>query len=203
MSSVASSSTDHHVLSDVIPGTWVRDGLLAVGFAGAIAASAQMQFALPGTTVPFTAQTFAVLAGALALGRGRAAVGSLLYLALGVVGLPWFSGAGPHTIGYIVGFVAAAALVGTLARRLGTDRPGRVVLAMAAGNLVIWACGATGLALVLGLSPVEAIAAGVVPFLLGDAVKLLAAAGVLPATWALVRGVQRRRSPLRARHTGA
>lgn len=190
--SSAAYTREHRVLTDAIPGARVRDVLLSIGFAGAIAASAQLSFAVPGTSVPFTGQTFAVLAGAIALGRARATAGALLYLALGVVGLPWFSGAGPHTIGYIVGFVLASAVVGLVARRVGSDRPGKVIAAMVVGNLLIWACGATGLALVLGMSAGEAVATGVVPFLLGDALKLLAAAAVLPATWRVVRAFERR-----------
>lgn len=181
--SSAAVSRDHRVLSDLLPGAGVRDAVLTVGFAGAIALSAQVQFALPGTTVPFTGQTFAVLAGAIALGRSRATLGALLYLALGVVGLPWFSGAGAHTIGYIVGFVVASAVVGTLVRRFGSRTPWQVMGAMAVGNLVIWACGAAGLALVLGLTVEQAIATGVVPFLLGDVVKLLAATAAVPLLW--------------------
>ena len=176
----------HRVLTDVIPGARVRDAVLSVGFAVAIALSAQVAFALPGTTVPFTGQTFAVLAGAIVLGRTRAAAGSLLYLALGVVGLPWFSGAGPHTIGYIVGFVVAAAVVGAMVRRLGSRTPGQVIGAMLVGNLLIWVFGAAGLALVLDLSASQAVAAGVLPFLIGDAVKLVAAAAIVPAAWKLV-----------------
>lgn len=181
--SSAAVSRDHRVLTDLLPGDRARDVVLTVGFAGAIAVSAQVQFALPGTTVPFTGQTFAVLAGAIALGRSRATVGALLYLALGVVGLPWFSGAGPHTIGYIIGFVLASVVVGAMVRRFGSRSPWQVMGAMAVGNLVIWACGAAGLALVLDLSAGAAISTGVVPFLLGDVVKLLAATAAVPLLW--------------------
>lgn len=174
------------VLTDLLPASRVRDIALTVGFALAIAVSAQVSFPLPGTSVPFTGQTFAVLAGAIALGRMRATAGALLYLALGVVGLPWFSGAGAHTVGYIVGFVVASAVVGTMVRRLGSRTPLQVIGAMVVGNLIIWVFGATGLALVLGLSAGAAIASGVVPFLLGDALKILAAAAVVPAAWKLI-----------------
>lgn len=183
--SSAAVSRDHRVLTDLLPGARVRDVALTVGFAVAIALSAQAQFALPGTTVPVTGQTFAVLAGAIALGRTRATAGSLLYLALGVVGLPWFSGAGAHTVGYIIGFVVASAVVGAMVRRFGSRSPLQVVFAMTVGNVVIWAFGAAGLALVLDLSAGEAIATGVVPFLLGDALKLLAAAAVVPLLWGI------------------
>jgi biotin transport system substrate-specific component len=174
------------VLTDAIPGARVRDALLSLGFALAIALSAQVAFPLPGTSVPFTGQTFAVLVGAIVLGSGRAGLGAMLYLALGVLGLPWFAGAGPHTVGYLVGFVLAAAVVGHLVRRTGSRTPLQVIGAMVVGNLVIYACGATGLALVLGLDASQALAAGVAPFLVGDALKLLAAAAVVPAAWKLV-----------------
>jgi biotin transport system substrate-specific component len=174
------------VLTDALPGERTRDVLLVVGFALLIALSAQVKFPLPGTTVPFSGQTFAVLAGAIALGASRATAGSLLYLGLGVVGVPWFTGAGPHTIGYIVGFVLASAVVGAVASRGLARSPGQVAATMALGNVIIWVCGATGLALVLGLDASTAVAQGVVPFLLGDAVKLAAAVAVVPALWRLV-----------------
>jgi biotin transport system substrate-specific component len=174
------------VLTDVLPGERVRDVLLVVGFAALIALSAQLKFPLPGTTVPFSGQTFAVLAGAIALGASRATAGSLLYLALGVVGVPWFTGAGPHTIGYIVGFVVASALIGAIASRGYARSAGQVAATMAVGNVVIWILGATGLALVLGMDAPTAVAQGVAPFLLGDAVKLAAAVAVVPTLWRLV-----------------
>ncbi|MFA9430883.1 biotin transporter BioY [Egicoccus sp. AB-alg2] len=190
---MSSAAYPHHrVLTDVLPGERVRDVVLSVGFAVAIAVSAQLFFYLPGNPVPVTGQTFAVLVGAIVLGRTRAAAGALLYLAVGAAGVPWFTAAGPHTLGYIVGFVVAAAVVGAMVRRLGSRTPLQVIGAMAVGNLLIWAFGAAGLALVLGLSATEAVATGVVPFLFGDAVKLLAAAAAVPAAWKLVDRVERR-----------
>lgn len=174
------------VLADAIPGDRVRDVLLTVGFAVAIALGAVAQVSLPGTVVPVTLQTFVVLAGAIALGTRRAAAGSLLYLVLGVVGLPWFSGAGPHTLGYIAGFVVASALMGAIAARGHARSPLSVAATMAVGNVVIWALGATGLMVVLGIGLQEAVAVGVVPFILGDAVKLVAAVVAVPTLWRLV-----------------
>jgi biotin transport system substrate-specific component len=174
------------VLGDVIPGDRVRDVALVVGFAALIALSAQLRFPLPGTTVPFTGQTFVVLAGAIALGSTRATSGSLLYLGLGVAGVPLFTPAGPHTVGYILGFIVASAVLGAIASRGWARTPGQVATAMALGNVIIWALGATGLALVLRVGAATALAQGVVPFLLGDAVKLLAAVAVVPALWRFV-----------------
>ena len=84
------------------------------------------------------------------------------------------------SFGYIVGFVAAAWLVGRLAER-GADR--RVVPAigmMALGNVVIYVFGVAGLMLIVHLSFGKALALGVLPFLIGDAIKILLAAGLLP-----------------------
>ncbi len=174
------------VLADLLPGSRVRDAVLVTAFAAVLGLSAQLAVPLPFTPVPVTGQTFAVLLGAAALGAGRATLGSSLYLVLGVAGVPWFTGTGGASFGYIVGFVAAALIVGRLAR-LGNDRTvARTVVLMVVGNLAIYVFGVTGLALVLGVGLGEALALGVVPFLIGDAVKLALATALLPATWRLV-----------------
>lgn len=174
------------VLADLIPGAWVRDAVLVTLFTGLLAASAQVAVTLPFTVVPITGQTFAVLLGAAALGAGRATIGSTLYLGLGLAGVPWFAVTGGATFGYVIGFVLAAAVVGRLARR-GQDRTvlGTFAL-MVVGNLVIYAAGVSVLAAVLQVGPVEALTLGVVPFLLGDLVKIVLAMAVLPVTWKLV-----------------
>lgn len=174
------------VLADLVPGTWVRDAVLVTLFTGLLAVSAQVAVTLPFTVVPITGQTFAVLLGAAALGAGRATIGSTLYLGLGLAGVPWFAVTGGATFGYVVGFVLAAAVVGRLARR-GQDRTvlGTFAL-MVVGNLVIYAAGVSVLAAVLQVGPAEALTLGVVPFLLGDLVKIVLAMAVLPVTWKLV-----------------
>ena len=173
------------VLADLVPGTWVRDVTLVGLFAVAIGLSAQVAVPLPFTPVPVTGQTFAVLLGAAALGASRATMGATLYVTLGLIGVPWFTATGWASFGYILGFVAAAAIVGRLAR-LGNDRTvGRTVALMGVGNLVIYAFGIPVLALVVGLGPLEAVLMGAVPFLVGDAIKLALAGALLPATWKL------------------
>jgi biotin transport system substrate-specific component len=171
------------VLADLVPGARVRDAVLVSVYALAIAASAQLLIPLPWTPVPVTGQTFAVLLGAAALGTTRAAVGTGLYAAIGLqggLGLPWFAAAGPATLGYVVGFVLAAVLIGRLARsgRLGDVRG--AALAMVAGNLVIYVAGVAGLMLVLGMALPTAVVAGVLPFLAGDAAKITLAVALLP-----------------------
>lgn len=174
------------VLADLLPGARTRDAALVAVYALAIVASAQLAFPLPGTPVPVTAQTFVVLLGAAALGTWRAALGGALFLGLGLAGVPWFAVTGGATVGYLVGFVAAAAIVGALARRGWLASWRGAASAMLLGELVILALGTVGLMAVLGLSPVAAVAAGVVPFLVGDAVKVAAATILLPPTQRLL-----------------
>jgi biotin transport system substrate-specific component len=148
---------------------------------------------IPTTPVPFTGQTFGVLLVGGALGFRRAAASLALYLAIGAIGAPIYSeGRGGIDVvtgatgGYIVGFVVAAALVGRLAE-LGWDRHiGGSIGAMLLGNAVIYAVGVPWLMATTGLTASEAIAAGLQPFLLWDAIKLIAAAVIFPVAWYIV-----------------
>ncbi|HUH06283.1 MAG TPA: biotin transporter BioY [Egibacteraceae bacterium] len=182
------------VLADLIPGTLARDVALVIGVALLTAAAAQVQIPLGFTPVPISGQTFAILLGAAAVGPLRGSLAQLLYIAMGGVGLPFYSGGESGwqhltgaTGGYIVGFVAASAVVGALARRGLDRRPLGMALAFAAGTATIYLIGAAWLAQVAGLSAGEAIAKGVAPFLVGDAVKALLAAALLPAAWRLTK----------------
>jgi biotin transport system substrate-specific component len=111
----------------------------------------------------------------------------LLYLAVGMAGVPSFaqqnSGWAFPTFGYLIGFVLAATLTGALARR-GLDRTvvGTIGL-MTLGNLVIYAVGVPYLAAALSVPLSQAIGLGMTPFLVGDALKILLAAGLLPLAW--------------------
>jgi len=179
------------VLADLVAaGSRARDVALVVAGAGFVALSALVSVPLPFTAVPLTLQTFAVLLTGAALGWQRAVPSMLLYLLAGAAGLPWFaageSGTGFPTFGYIVGFVLAAAVVGKLAGS-GADRtPLRTFALMALGSALIYLVGVPWLAVALDLSLAEALADGLVPFLGGDAVKALAAAGLMPGAWRLV-----------------
>ena len=95
---------------------------------------------------------------------------------------------GVASFGYIVGFVAAAAVVGRIAERGATRTPLRTAGLMVVGNLVIYAFGLAWLIGSVGLSLSVAVAAGLTPFLVGDLVKIALAAGLLPLTW---RGLRR------------
>jgi biotin transport system substrate-specific component len=143
--------------------------------------------------VPFTLQTLAVLIVGGSLGLRRGAISVAVFVALGMVGLPVFaqSRSGLQVIlgasgGYIVGFIVAGALVGRLAE-LGWDRHiGGSVGMNLLGSATIYLVGVPWLAVVLGVTPAKAIELGLVPFLVGDVVKLLVAAGAFPVAWWVV-----------------
>lgn len=163
---------------------------VAVGVAF-LAALAQVR--IPFVPVPVTGQTLGVLLLGTAYGVGLGVVTTAAYVALGTLGLPIFTGwAGglAHlmgaTGGYLVGFVLAAALLGWLAAR-GWDRSYlRTVGAMLLAEVAIYVPGLVWLHAVIGGSWAHALALGLVPFLLGDALKLLVAVGLLPTAWRLL-----------------
>jgi biotin transport system substrate-specific component len=171
---------------------WLRDAILIVLGALFVAALAQVKIPLPFTPVPLTGQTFAVLLVGAVLGSKRGVASMALYIALGASGLPVFAGGASGmtylsgaTLGYLIGFVLAAYVIGLLAER-GLERSVRTsLIPFLAGTLIIYICGVTWLAILLG-SLSKAIAAGLLPFLIGDAIKLIAAALVLPGAWRLI-----------------
>jgi biotin transport system substrate-specific component len=173
--------------------SWLRDLILIVLGALFVALLAQVKIPLPFTPVPLTGQTFAVLLVAAALGSKRSAASMSFYIALGAFGLPVFAGGASGmaylsgaTLGYLIGFVLAAFVVGLLAER-GLERNIRTsFIPFLVGTVIIYACGVSWLAFVLG-SFSKAITAGFVPFLIGDIIKLIAAALALPAAWKLVK----------------
>lgn len=167
-------------------------GLMAAG-ALLIYLTSLVSFEIPGNPVPYTLQSFGILVVGGALGLRRGGLAALLYVALGVVGLPFFAeGKGGIDViwgatgGYLVGFVLAAGLVGRLAE-LGWDRHiGGAVGTTLLGTIVIYLVGVPWLAAVTGMSPADAVANGLQPFVLVDTVKLLAAAGLFPVAWWVV-----------------
>ncbi|MEV6913235.1 biotin transporter BioY [Amycolatopsis sp. NPDC051071] len=178
------------VLADLVPGALVRDAILVAGGAVLTGAAAQIMIPVPGSPVPMTGQTFAALLVGAALGWKRGALSMALYLAVGAAGFGWFqsgsSGLFGPSAGYIVGFVFAGALVGALAGRGGDRTPLRTAGTMVLGNLVIYSIGVPWLMASTGYSLSTALGKGVVPFLIGDALKIAVAAALLPGTWALV-----------------
>uniref|UniRef100_UPI0015F0FBDE biotin transporter BioY n=1 Tax=Streptomyces shenzhenensis TaxID=943815 RepID=UPI0015F0FBDE len=124
-----------------------------------------------------------------ALGARRGLLSLALYALAGLAGVPWFaSGTSGVSVsfGYILGMMLASAVVGALARR-GADRGVlRMAGTMLLGEAIIYAVGVPYLAYAAGMSASAAIAAGLTPFLIGDAVKAALAMGAVPAAWKLV-----------------
>ncbi|MGF0171572.1 biotin transporter BioY [Streptomyces sp. Marseille-Q5077] len=175
------------VLADLLPASRVRDIALVVGGAALTGLAAQIAVPVPGSPVPVTGQTLAVLLVGTALGAGRGFLSLALYALAGIAGVPWFaegtSGAAAPSFGYILGMILASTVVGALARR-GADRTVlRTAGAMLLGEAIIYAVGVPYLALATGMSATAAIAAGLTPFLIGDALKAALAMGALPTVW--------------------
>ncbi len=149
---------------------------LVLAFSLLIGLLAHLVIPLPFTPVPVTGQTFGVLLTGAVLGSRLGVATLLAYVVEGTAGLPVFAAGthGPATYGYLAGFVAAAFVVGWLVEH-GWDREvPRLLLAMLAGEVAIYVFGLLWLARFVPTS--KLLALGLFPFLLGDAVKLLAAA---------------------------
>jgi len=133
--------------------------------------------------LPITLQTlFTGLAGVL-LGSYAGAWSQIIYVLLGIIGLPVFAGgkAGIGTLfgptgGYLIGFIVGAYVIGKIAEARREPGWAWTILALAAGNLVIYTLGTIQFSMVTHLSLLEALTVGVVPFLPGDLLKLLTAA---------------------------
>lgn len=174
---------------------------LALALAGSwlLAGLAQVSIPLPFTPVPITGQTLGVLLIGASLGPVFGAVSILLYLGQVIAGLPFLAPnvEGSHEVGvavlrstaatggYLWGFIVAASVVGWLARR-GWDRSLRSSIGMFfIGEAVIFAIGVPWLMRALGLPLEKALEFGLYPFVIGDVIKLLFAAGLLPLAWRL------------------
>ena len=177
----------------------VRNAVLVFGLTLVTAVSAQIAIPLPFTPVPVTLQTFAVLAGAAALGPLRASLAQGLYITLAVFGMPVLApqADGSHTVGqavfslptlgYLAGFVVSSFVVGKVAQSGITRKPVATTVAYVAGSAVIYVLGASWLAHAINVDAAQAIQYGVTPFLAGDAVKAVLAGATLPTLWKFVR----------------
>jgi biotin transport system substrate-specific component len=160
--------------------------------------AAQVSIPLPFTPVPFTLQPMIVLLGGAALGSRLGMSSQVLYLALGLAGLPVFAASpvlpqgfarllGP-TGGFLMSYPLAAFVAGYLAERGFDRRYLTSVLAMGAGLAIIFVCGVAWMAWGTphyGLS--AAVRAGLLPFIPADIIKIFLAATVLPAAWKFLR----------------
>lgn len=179
------------LIDRVVPRTITTDvGLI---FAGAVLTAIAAQIAIPMWPVPITGQTFAVLLVGAVLGASRGALSMITYFSLGAAGLPVFTGAAAGitfgtTFGYLIGFIAAAAVVGWFGQLNWHKKISGVLASFAIGNAVIYLFGLPWLAFALSnlgfANDVGAVlAAGLVPFLVGDAIKMTLAAAALPLAW--------------------
>lgn len=170
--------------------------LLIVGGAALVALLAQAE--IPLKPVPVTLQTLGVLLIGAALGWKRGFLAMLLYVAAGAAGLHVFAGGSAGllgtagglrpSVGYLASYPFAAALVGLLVQRFGLDRRFLgTCLAMLAGSAVIYVFGLSVLGALTGLTGKALFTAGLTPFLLGDTLKLVLAALLLPTAWKLLR----------------
>jgi biotin transport system substrate-specific component len=167
--------------------------------AALVALGAQISIALPFTPVPITAQTFAVVLVGGSLGVVRGAASLSLYVLLGLVGVPVYSDGGSGwdvisgaTGGYLIGFVAAAALAGALAERRLDRRLSSSIAAMLTANVVVYLVGVPWLAAAADYGLEEALEKGLYPFVVGDLVKLYLAGALLPAAWKFVERTRAR-----------
>ena len=162
---------------------------------GSLLLAVSAQFKIPLYPVPVTGQTLVVLLIGMTYGPRLGGITLAAYLFEGALGLPVFAGGaagaavlmGP-TAGYLFGFLLAAIAMGYLAERGMGRTVVSTIAAMVIGNCVIYLCGALWLANFIGFG--QAIAAGVLPFLYGDALKLVVAAGFMPWAWRAVKSAK-------------
>ena len=168
-----------------------REAALLLGATVFLALTARISVPLPFSPVPITGQTLGVLVVGALYGPRRGALAVVVYLLEGAAGAPVFSAGaaglavlmGP-TGGYLFGFLPAAAFAGVLG---GGSRPAPLrLLAMALASLAVYAVGVPWLATVTGMPIGAAVAAGLLPFLPGDTIKVIIAAGVAPAGMAVL-----------------
>jgi len=193
------TSTTHAqpVLADLVPTVRWRTVALVVGGALLTAAASQVRIPLGYTPVPINLATFAVALTGGALGARRGVASMALFLALGIVGFPFFADGGSGwatatgaTGGYLLAYPVMAAIVGFAAER-GRDRSvGSFTAAIVLANLAVYVIGAVWLAQYLDIplfgGTKNAFELGVRPFLAGDAAKMIAAGLLFPAAWRLV-----------------
>ncbi|WP_447037447.1 biotin transporter BioY [Streptomyces sp. DSM 118878] len=190
MSIAAATTRPGQVLADLLPASRAKDAVLVLGGAAFTGIAAQIAVPVPGSPVPVTGQTFAALLVGTALGARRGFLSLALYALVGMAGMPWFaqagSGVAAPSLGYVLGMLLAATVVGALARRGGDRSALRTVGTMVLGSAIIYAVGVPYLSAATGMSLTQAVAAGLTPFLIGDALKAALAMGALPTAWKLL-----------------
>jgi biotin transport system substrate-specific component len=160
--------------------SWLRDVAVILGSSIIIALFAPISIRLPFTPVPIATQAHVILLLSCLLGSKRASMAVLTYLFQGAIGLPVFAGggagimvlAGP-TGGYLLGYLAAAFVTGFMMERITERTPSKAFAAMGVGNLVVYLFGLPWLSRYVGWQ--GAFVLGMLPFLIGDMLKLVVA----------------------------
>lgn len=149
--------------------------------------------AIPLGPVPIVLQNMFVLLAAMILGPAWGLACVAIYLFIGLAGLPVFAGGtsgvgklfGP-TGGYLIGYLPAVFVAAAVSKGLGKKLYGDII-AMTIGSLIVYAVGVPWLKVVTGMTVHKAMAAGMYPFLIGDAVKIVAAAFIARALRPVIR----------------
>lgn len=156
--------------------------------------SAQVVIPLPFTPVPLTLQTFAILFGAAAIGPYKSTLAQFFYLLIAAIGFPVLASdkGGVEAIfgataGYLFAFLVASYVVGLIAKQLSTRKFLNVFVGFFIGTFLIYIFGASWLSFYTGNGLAYGISKGVIPFILGDILKALLAASLLPVTWKLIK----------------
>lgn len=191
------------VLADTLPlaarsraGAAAREVGLVLAGTLVLTLVSQVAIPLPFTPVPLTLGTFGALLVGAALGPARGAASIGLYALLAACGAPvlagWSaSGIATASFGYVIGYVLAGVALGLAARR-GADRSvWRTGLAASAATALVYVAGVPWLMVATGADLPSALVMGVVPFLIGDVLKALAASALLPAAWRGIEAVRR------------
>ena len=166
-----------------MPGSNLKPLVFAALFAALTAAVAPLKIPLGFTPVPITLQTLVVLMSGAMLGPYYGALAMILYVVVGILGLPVFAGGGSGigailgpTGGYLISYFIAAYVIGKVVQMRKKPKFIDYVVAMVAGTIIIYVLGAGWGMVVTGLGIYAILAGWVLPFIIGDTIKLLAAA---------------------------
>ena len=170
--------------------TALTEALFVVGGIGFISLLAQIAIPVPGSPVPVTGQTLAVLLIGTTYGARLGFITFATYLLAGVAGAPIFAGS-THGIekvigatgGYLVGMLVASLLLGYLADRKADQKFRTSFPALLLGDLVIFTFGLAWLHASLDMTWAATFKAGLTPFILGEALKIAITATSLPLVW--------------------
>ncbi len=170
------------IFDRVFSRSMAKDAVLVTSAIALIAIAAQIS--VPLWPVPVTLQTLAVMVIAATMSTAKSTVSVVGYLSAGALGLPVFAGALSlsavrPTFGYLVGFAVAAFIISYLVSKASGPSVAGLASIFVLATAVIYTLGAGWLVIGFGMDPYQALVAGVIPFLLGDALKIVAATALV------------------------